>query len=108
MAAGELDRFVELAVKAKPLQVLAGVLHSRRTLADDDLLACAALVCLRGGLGVPGGGLNFLGVSPFPGRSRGAQRQRPPRAWSASWPAGSPASPPCSATATPCPGWPEA
>lgn len=59
-------RFVELATKTKPLQILTGDWHSRRSLTDADLLACAGLVCLRGGLGVPGGGLNFLGASPFP------------------------------------------
>ncbi len=61
----EIERFAQLIAKARPVQVIAGDWHSRRFLGDDDLAACAALVCLKGSLGIPGGGLNLLGVSPF-------------------------------------------
>ena len=55
-----------------PVQVIAGDWASRDGLEDDDLHACALLACLRGSIGVPGGGLNFLDASPFAGAEDGS------------------------------------
>jgi anaerobic selenocysteine-containing dehydrogenase len=60
----ELERFVEYLGKS-PVQVIAGDLNSRKFLSDSDLCGCAAISCLKGSIGIPGGGVNFLGVSPF-------------------------------------------
>ncbi len=57
--------------KLWPVQVIAGDWASRDSLEDDDLYACALLACLRGSIGVPGGGLNFLDASPFAGAEEG-------------------------------------
>ena len=51
--------------KCWPVQVIAGDWYTRNRLGEDDLHACAVLACLRGSLGVPGGGLNLLSTSPF-------------------------------------------
>jgi anaerobic selenocysteine-containing dehydrogenase len=51
--------------KTKPIQVLAGDWNNRRGLSDDDLYFCAALACVSGSIGIPGGGLNLIGASPF-------------------------------------------
>jgi anaerobic selenocysteine-containing dehydrogenase len=61
----ELHRLVDLLGRTKPLQVIAGDWYSRQFLTDSDLFGCAALVALRGSIGVPGGGVNCLSVSPF-------------------------------------------
>jgi len=61
----DLERMAELIGKAKPLQVIAGDWSTRSHLSDEDLCACGALLCLRGSVGIPGGGLNLLSVSPF-------------------------------------------
>lgn len=65
VAEEDLERFVELAGRARPIQVIAGDWFSRRHLDDADLWGLAALVCLSGSLGIPGGGFNLFGVSPF-------------------------------------------
>ncbi len=51
--------------KVWPVQVIAGDWSTRRHLADADLFGCAAIACVRGSIGIPGGGVNLLGVSPF-------------------------------------------
>lgn len=61
----DLERAADLIAKLRPVQVIAGSWASRGTFADDDLLACAALATATGSIGIPGGGVNFLGVSPF-------------------------------------------
>jgi anaerobic selenocysteine-containing dehydrogenase len=64
IASAELERFVEYLGKS-PVQVIAGDWSSRKFLSDTDLCGCAAIACLKGSIGIPGGGVNFLGVSPF-------------------------------------------
>jgi anaerobic selenocysteine-containing dehydrogenase len=64
IASTELERFVEYLGKS-PVQVIAGDWSSRKFLSDADLCGCAAISCLKGSIGIPGGGVNFLGVSPF-------------------------------------------
>ncbi len=64
IAAGELEKFVGYLAKS-PVQVIAGDWSSRKFLSDSELCECAAISCLKGSIGVPGGGVNFLGVSPF-------------------------------------------
>ena len=63
----QMEKMAELLAVHRPVQVVAGDWSSRRRLTDDDLSLCGALVCLTGSVGVPGGGLNLLGVSPFLG-----------------------------------------
>jgi anaerobic selenocysteine-containing dehydrogenase len=50
---------------AHPVQVMCGDWLTRSRLSDELLGLCAAIVCLRGSVGIPGGGLNILDVSPF-------------------------------------------
>lgn len=50
---------------ARPVQVVTGDRLTRRYLDDAALGLCGALVCLRGSVGIPGGGLNLMNVSPF-------------------------------------------
>ncbi|MCE5335345.1 MAG: molybdopterin-dependent oxidoreductase [Desulfobacteraceae bacterium] len=66
-----LNRFVELLGAAKPVQVIAGGGISRRFLTGAEFFGCAAVACLSGSIGIPGGGVNFLGVSPFSGDRAG-------------------------------------
>ncbi|MFH1933393.1 MAG: molybdopterin-dependent oxidoreductase [Pseudomonadota bacterium] len=61
----DLEKMADLIGRTKPLQVIAGDWATRSYLSDEDLLMCGDLVCLRGSVGVPGGGLNLLNVSPF-------------------------------------------
>ena len=61
----DLENMADLIGRVKPVQVIAGDWATRPYLSDEDLLMCGALVCLRGSVGVPGGGLNLLNVSPF-------------------------------------------
>ncbi len=61
----DLERMVDLIGRVKPIQVIAGDWATRGYLSDEDLFMCGALVCLRGSVGIPGGGLNLLNVSPF-------------------------------------------
>jgi len=61
----DLERMADLIGRARTLQVIAGNWSTRSRLSDEDLSACGALVCLRGSVGIPGGGLNLLNVSPF-------------------------------------------
>lgn len=61
----DLEQMAELIAKVKPIQVIAGDWSSRRRLSNEDLYMCAAIICLRGSIGIPGGGLNLLNVSPF-------------------------------------------
>lgn len=63
--AEDLAHMAQCIQRANPVQVVAGDWHSRRSLSDEDLVLCAALVCAKGSMGVPGGGLNLLGASPF-------------------------------------------
>ena len=62
----DLEKMADVIARAKPVQVIAGDWATRHHLSEEDLLMCGALVCLRGSIGIPGGGLNFLNVSPFP------------------------------------------
>jgi anaerobic selenocysteine-containing dehydrogenase len=61
----DLGKMADLIGRVKPVQVMAGDWITRRHLSDEDLLMCGAMVCLRGSIGIPGGGLNLLNVSPF-------------------------------------------
>jgi len=61
----DLVRMADIIGRLKPLQVIAGDWATRVYLSDEDLVMCGALVCLRGSVGIPGGGLNLLNVSPF-------------------------------------------
>lgn len=61
----DLERMADMIGRVKPVQVITGDWATRRFLSDEDLFMCGALVCLRGSVGVPGGGLNLLNVSPF-------------------------------------------
>jgi anaerobic selenocysteine-containing dehydrogenase len=63
--AADIVRMAECIARAKPVQVIAGDWHSRRSLSDEDLVLCAALVCAKASIGVPGGGVNILNASPF-------------------------------------------
>lgn len=62
---GDLRRTAELIGSTKPLQVIAADWNSRRYLSDEELSLCGAIVYARGSVGIPGGGLNLLNVSPF-------------------------------------------
>ncbi len=42
--------------KVWPVQVIAGDWSTRRHLTDADLFGCAAIACVRGSIGIPGGG----------------------------------------------------
>ena len=61
----DLEKMADLIGRVKPVQVIAGDWATRSYLSDEDLFMCGALVCLRGSVGVPGGGLNLLNVSPY-------------------------------------------
>lgn len=61
----DLEKMADLIGRDKPVQAIAGDWATRPYLSDEDLFLCGALVCLRGSVGVPGGGLNLLNVSPF-------------------------------------------
>lgn len=61
----DIEKMADLIGRSRPFQVMAGDWFSRRRLSDVDLFMCASLVCLRGSVGIPGGGLNLLNVSPF-------------------------------------------
>ncbi len=62
----QFERFARILGRTFPIQVQAG--FPGRLWPDDWLLElCGALVALRGSIGVPGGGLNLHGVSPFRG-----------------------------------------
>ena len=63
----ELLQAAQLIGRGKPVQLIAGAWNTRHRLSDEDLCLGAALVCLRGSVGIPGGGLNLLNVSPFSG-----------------------------------------
>ena len=76
LEAQQLLEAAGLIGRSKPLQVLAADWGTRQFLSDEELCLAGALVCLRGSLGIPGGGLNLLSASPFsapqntaPGRS---------------------------------------
>ena len=57
----------DLIGRSKPVHVLAADWSTRQGLSDEDLCLGGALVCLRGSVGIPGGGLNLLNASPFSG-----------------------------------------
>jgi len=61
----DLEKMADLIGRVKPVQVIAGDWSTRTYLSDEDLFMCGVLVCLRGSVGIPGGGLNLLDVSPF-------------------------------------------
>jgi len=50
---------------AHPMQVMCGDWASRASMSDEVLAMCAAVACLRGSIGIPGGGFNVLNASPF-------------------------------------------
>lgn len=51
--------------EAHPMQVMCGDWLARSRIDDELLGLSAAIVLLRGSVGIPGGGLNILGASPF-------------------------------------------
>ena len=61
----DLIQAARLIGRSKPVQFIAGDWSTRRRLSDEDLSLGGALVCLRGSVGIPGGGLNLLNASPF-------------------------------------------
>lgn len=61
----ELNRVAQVIGKSRPIQVMTGGWLAAERFDDDDLRLCAALVALRGSIGIPGGGLNLLNASPF-------------------------------------------
>ncbi len=61
----DLEKMADLIGRVKPVQVIAGDWATRSYLSDEDLFMCGTLVCMRDSVGVPGGGLNLLNVSPF-------------------------------------------
>lgn len=61
----ELRKIAEVIGTAYPVQVVAGGWLGMEELGDDDLRLCGALACLRGSIGIPGGGLNLLNATPF-------------------------------------------
>ena len=63
----ELERMAGLIGRSKPVQVVTADWNTRRYLSDEELFLCGALVCMKGSVGVSGGGLNLMAVSPFPG-----------------------------------------
>ena len=65
VAVGELRRVAQVIGASKPVQVMSGGWLASERFGDDDLRLCAALVSLRGSIGIPGGGLNLLNASPF-------------------------------------------
>jgi len=65
VAQGDIDTLVRVIGEAHPMQVMCGDWSSRQTLSDELLALCGGLVCLRGSVGIPGGGLNILGADPF-------------------------------------------
>lgn len=72
-SAADLAAAAGMVGAARPLAVLAGDWNSRTALSDEDLAMCAALVSLRGSVGIPGGGLNLLGTSPFAGQATASE-----------------------------------
>ncbi len=62
----DLEKAAGLIGRAKPVQVITADWNTRRYLSDEELFLCATLVCMKGSVGVPGGGLNLMDVSPFP------------------------------------------
>jgi anaerobic selenocysteine-containing dehydrogenase len=61
----ELRRVAEVIGKSRPVQVISGGWLAPERFCDEDFRLCAALVTLRGSIGIPGGGLNLLNASPF-------------------------------------------
>lgn len=61
----ELQRVAEVIGTSMPVQVMSGGWLAPERFDDDDYRLCAALVALRGSIGIPGGGLNLLNASPF-------------------------------------------
>ena len=61
----DLETAAGLIATNRPVQVIGGDWHSRGRLGDEELVLMGALVALLGCVGVPGGGLNLLGASPF-------------------------------------------
>lgn len=75
-----LESMARQLASRRPLQVVAADTASRAYLADDELCLAASLVALTGSIGVPGGGLNLLAVSPFNwARTAAAAGDRQPR-----------------------------
>jgi anaerobic selenocysteine-containing dehydrogenase len=62
----DLEKMTDLVGRSKPVQVITADWNTRRSLSEEELFLCGALVCLRGSVGIPGGGLNLMDVSPFP------------------------------------------
>jgi anaerobic selenocysteine-containing dehydrogenase len=62
----DIERAADIIGKTRPVQLIAADWNSRRYLSDEELFLCGALVSLRGSVGIPGGGLNLMDVSPFP------------------------------------------
>lgn len=61
----ELRQVAQVIGKSRPVQVMTGGWLAPELFDDDDFRLCAALVTLRGSIGIPGGGLNLLNASPF-------------------------------------------
>ena len=76
IGADDLATAADMIGRTRPIQFIGGDWSTRRHLSDEDLCLGGALVCLRGSVGIPGGGLNLLNVSPFSGGD-GSNPQRP-------------------------------
>lgn len=61
----DLEQMADQIGRRKPVKVIAGDWATQAYLSDEDLFMCGALVCLRGSIGIPGGGLDLLNASPF-------------------------------------------
>jgi len=61
----DVERVANIIGRLKPVKVITGDRAGRAYLSDEDLAMCGALVCLRGSIGIPGGGLDLLNASPF-------------------------------------------
>lgn len=70
IAENDFRKMAELIAKNRPLQIIAADWNSRGNISDEELSLCGAVVSLTGSVGIPGGGLNLLDVTPFPAGER--------------------------------------
>lgn len=65
----EIEKAAGVIGRSKPLQVITADWNTRRYLSEEEIFLCGAIVSFRGSIGIPGGGLNLMAVSPFPGNN---------------------------------------
>lgn len=65
IAEKDLRKIADVIGSAYPVQVVTGGWLGMEEMGEDDLRLCASLVCLRGSIGIPGGGPNLLNATPF-------------------------------------------